>query len=184
MSVPRYQSTQCQEPCNTQLLFTIMRPELRGSRNGIVWHLVSVDVPGMRKLGQSIVNIYISLWEILCDISQFILSVKLEFTDLSGSMTRQPRRMRMRSCCVIIRAFPQNNVLAPIVNTNTIKISYRTLQNMGGEISQHNKNILGGGVETPARTSVLPGHWCCPALSTIQTNVCARCAWREDSSGH
>ena len=81
---------------------------------------------------------------------------KLEFTDLSGSMTRQLRRMRTRSRLVtyfnppfslnvetnigkeflkIIRAFPKNNVLAPIVNTNTTKISYQALQNMGGEIS-------------------------------------------------
>ena len=81
---------------------------------------------------------------------------KLEFTDLSGSMTRQPRRMRTTSRLVtyfnppfslnvetnigkeflkIIRAFPKNNVLAPIVNTNTTKISYQALQNMGGEIS-------------------------------------------------
>ena len=33
----------------------------------------------------------------------------------------------------IIRAFPKIIVLAPIVNTNTIKISYQTQQNMGGE---------------------------------------------------
>ena len=52
----------------------------------------------------------------------------------------------------IIRAFPQNNVLSPIVNTNTIKISYRTLQNMGGEISRHAKKILGGEEEAPAPT--------------------------------
>ena len=98
---------------------------------------------------------------------------KLEFTDLSGSTTRQPRRTRTRSRRVtyfnppfslnvetnvgkeflkIIRAFPQNNVLSPIVNTNTIKISYRTLQNMGGEISRHNKKLLGGEVEAPAPT--------------------------------
>ena len=47
------------------------------------------------------------------------------------------------------RAFPKNNVLAPIVNTNTIKISYGTLQNMGGEISAH-KKFLGGEEEAPA----------------------------------
>ena len=44
----------------------------------------------------------------------------------------------------IIRSFPKNNVLSKIVNTNTIKISYRTLQNMGGEISRHNSKILIG----------------------------------------
>ena len=52
----------------------------------------------------------------------------------------------------IIRAFPKNNVLAPIVNTNTIKISYRTLQNMGGEISRHNKRNLGGTEDAVAPT--------------------------------
>ena len=44
----------------------------------------------------------------------------------------------------IIKSFPKNNVLSPIINTNTIKVSYRTLQNMGGEISRHNKLILDG----------------------------------------
>ena len=98
---------------------------------------------------------------------------KLEFTDLSGSTTRQPRRTRRRSRRVtyfnppfslnvltnvgkeflkIIRAFPKNSVLAQIVNTNTIKISYRTLQNMGGEISRHAKKILGSEEEAPAPT--------------------------------
>ena len=50
----------------------------------------------------------------------------------------------------IIKSFPRSNVLYPIVNSNTIKISYRTLQNMGGEISRHDNNILGGLEETPA----------------------------------
>ena len=96
---------------------------------------------------------------------------KLEYKDMTGNITRQPRRTGRRSRRVtyfnppfslnvdtdvgkrflkIVRDFPKNNVLAPIVNTNTIKISYRTLQNMGGEISRHNKNILGGLEETPA----------------------------------
>ena len=42
----------------------------------------------------------------------------------------------------IIKSFPSNNPLAPIVNTNCIKISYRTLQNMGGDVSRHNSKIL------------------------------------------
>ena len=42
----------------------------------------------------------------------------------------------------IVKSFPKNNVLAPIVNTNCIKISYRTLQNMGGDVSRHNSKIL------------------------------------------
>ena len=86
-------------------------------------------------------------------------------------MSRQPRRNRTRSRRVtyfnppfslnvetnvgkeflrIIKSFPRSNVLSPIVNSNTIKISYRTLQNMGGEISRHDNNILGGLEETPA----------------------------------
>ena len=52
----------------------------------------------------------------------------------------------------MIRAFPQDNVLSPIVNTNTTKISYRTLQNMGGEISRHNKRNLGGTEDAVAPT--------------------------------
>ena len=84
-------------------------------------------------------------------LEKIVYNHKREFTDLSGGTTRQPRRTR--SLCVtyfnpfslnvetdvgkeflkMIRAFPQDNVLSPIVNTNTTKISYRTLQNMGGE---------------------------------------------------
>ena len=86
-------------------------------------------------------------------LEKIVYNHKREFTDLSGGMTRQSRRTGTRSLCVtyfnpfslnvetdvgkeflkIIRAFPQDNVLSPIVNTNTTKISYRTLQNMGGE---------------------------------------------------
>ena len=100
-------------------------------------------------------------------------SHKLEYRDMSESMTRQPRRTRTRSRRVtyfnppfslnvetnvgkeflkIIKTFPRNNPLAPIVNTNTIKISYRTLQNMGGEISRHNKKLLSEEEEAPAPT--------------------------------
>ena len=60
----------------------------------------------------------------------------------------------------IVRDFPKNNVLAPIVNTNTIKISYRTLQNMGGEISRHNKKILGGEDDNP-KTAFNPSTGIC-----------------------
>ena len=88
---------------------------------------------------------------------------------MTGNMTRQPRRTRRRLRRVtyfnppfslnvdtnvgkrflkIVKDFPKNNVLAPIVNANNIKISFRTLQNMGGEISRHNKKILGGEVDT------------------------------------
>ena len=42
----------------------------------------------------------------------------------------------------IVKSFPKNNVLAPIVNTNCIKIYYRTLQNMGGDVSQYSPFIL------------------------------------------
>ena len=88
---------------------------------------------------------------------------KLEFSDRSGDMSKQPRRNRTRSRRVtyfnppfslnvetkvgseflnIIKSFPRNNVLYPIVNSKTIKVSYRTMQNMGGEISRHNKKLL------------------------------------------
>ena len=84
---------------------------------------------------------------------------------MSGNVENQPRRRRNRRRRVtyfnppfslnvetnvgkeflsIIKSFPKNNVLSPIINTNTIKVSYRTLQNMGGEISRHNKLILDG----------------------------------------
>ena len=95
---------------------------------------------------------------------------KLEYKDFSGNLTRQPRRNRTRSRRVtyfnppfslnvetnvgreflrIIKTFPQNNVLHPIVNANTIKISYRTMKNMGGEISRHNSKLLKAEVENP-----------------------------------
>ena len=92
-------------------------------------------------------------------------SYKLEYKEMSGNVENQPRRRRNRRRRVtyfnppfslnvetnvgkeflsIIKSFPKNNVLSPIINTNTIKVSYRTLQNMGGEISRHNKLILEG----------------------------------------
>ena len=98
---------------------------------------------------------------------------KLEFSDRSGDMSKQPRRNRTRSRRVtyfnppfslnvetkvgseflnIIKSFPRNNVLYPIVNSKTIKVSYRTMQNMGGEISRHNKKLLNEMEETPAPT--------------------------------
>ena len=92
-------------------------------------------------------------------------SYKLEYKEMDGNVENQPRRRRNRRRRVtyfnppfslnvetnvgkefltIIKSFPKNNVLSPIINTNTIKVSYRTLQNMGGEISRHNKLILDG----------------------------------------
>ena len=49
----------------------------------------------------------------------------------------------------IVRKFPKNNILSSIVNTNTVKVSYRTLKNMGGEISRHNSNLLMTDAEKP-----------------------------------
>ena len=98
---------------------------------------------------------------------------KLEYSDRSGNMSKEPRRNRTRSRRVtyfnppfslnietnvgkeflkIIKSFPRTNILSPIVNSNTIKISYRTLQNMSGEISRHNKKLLDEVEEAPAPT--------------------------------
>ena len=96
-------------------------------------------------------------------------SYKLEYKDTNGDVDIQPRRKRNRARRVtyfnppfslnvetnvgkeflnIIKSFPRNNILHSIVNTNTIKVSYRTMQNMGGELSRHNKLILDGETQT------------------------------------
>ena len=95
-------------------------------------------------------------------------SHKLEFCPISP--TKEPGRCRKRGRRVtyfnppfslnvgtnigkeflnIIRNFPKNNPLHPIVNLNTIKISYRTLKNMGAEVARHNSKILRTEAEAP-----------------------------------
>jgi hypothetical protein len=92
-------------------------------------------------------------------------SYKLEYKEIDGNAGNQPRRSRNRRRRVtyfnppfslnvetnvgkeflnIVKSFPKNHVLSSVINTNTIKVSYRTLQNMGGELSRHNKLILDG----------------------------------------
>ena len=96
-------------------------------------------------------------------------SYKLEYKEMDGNVEKQPRRNRNRRRRVtyfnppfslnvetnvgkefltIIKSFPKSNVLSSIINTNTIKVSYRTMQNMGGELSRHNKLILEGENQT------------------------------------
>ena len=95
---------------------------------------------------------------------------KLQYKDMSESMTKEPKKSRNRSRRVtyfnppfslnvetnvgkeflkIIRTFPRTNVLSPIVNTSTVKMSYRTMKNMGGEISRHNSKLLKSEAEAP-----------------------------------
>ena len=95
---------------------------------------------------------------------------KLEFHDIGNTFTSQPQTSRTRSrrktyfnppfslnvdtnvgkeFLNIIRNFPKNNILSSIVNTNTVKVSYRTLKNMEGEISRHNGRLLMSEAETP-----------------------------------
>ena len=88
---------------------------------------------------------------------------KLEFQDMSGSLSMEPKRSRNRSRKVtyfnppfslnvetnvgkeflkLIKTFPKNNVLRQIVNPNCIKLLYRTSKNMSSEIDRHNNAIL------------------------------------------
>ena len=82
-------------------------------------------------------------------LEKIVYNHKREFTDLSGGTTRQPRRTR--SLCVtyfnpfslnvetdvgkeflkMIRAFPQDNVLSPIVKTNTTYRLETSLSHVG-----------------------------------------------------
>ena len=49
----------------------------------------------------------------------------------------------------IIRNFPKNNPLAPIINTNLVKCSYRTMPNMAKQVSRKNGRILNNRVAPP-----------------------------------
>ena len=42
----------------------------------------------------------------------------------------------------LVRKFPKNNILSRIVNTNNIKLSYRTTKNMESQVALHNNRIL------------------------------------------
>ena len=87
----------------------------------------------------------------------------LEFKDMSSSITSAPSSRRNRSRRItyfnppfslnvqsnigkefldLIRNFPKNNVLSKIVNSSSIKLSYRTSKNMDSEVARHNNKIL------------------------------------------
>ena len=87
----------------------------------------------------------------------------LEFKDMSESMTSEPKKSRNRSRKMlyfnppfslnvetnigkefleIIRNFPRNSPLRQIINTNYIKLSYRTSKNMESELARHNNRVL------------------------------------------
>ena len=78
----------------------------------------------------------------------------------------------------IVRNFPKNNVLAPIINTNKIKASYRTVPNMARHVSRKNGRVLKRTVAPPppsckCQRSRKP-HCPVPGQCTI-TNVCYSC---------
>ena len=118
---------------------------------------------------------------------------KLEYKEMDGNVENQPGRSRNRRRRVtyfnppfslnvetnvgkefltIIKSFPKSNVLSSIINTNTIKVSYRTMQNMGGELSRHNKLILEGAkVQLPGETPrPVPTPW-----AVYCHQCCVRC---------
>ena len=88
---------------------------------------------------------------------------QLQFKDLTTCLTSEPKRNRTRSRRVtyfnppfslnvktnigkqfldLIRNFPKNSPLHQIINTNTIKLSYRTCKNMESELARHNNLLL------------------------------------------
>ena len=77
-----------------------------------------------------------------------------------------------------VKSFPQNNVLAPIINANKIKASYRTVPNMARQVSRKNGRVLKQRVApTPpscnCQRSRKP-HCPVPGKCTSK-NVCYRC---------
>ena len=87
----------------------------------------------------------------------------------------------------IVREFPRNNILKPMINTNKIKASYRTVPNMARQVSRKNGRILRKNMPEPPK----PGCNCqrsrkddcpCPGQCTI-SNVCYSCeVVREDDN--
>ena len=78
----------------------------------------------------------------------------------------------------IVRSFPQHNVLKPMINTNKIKASYRTVPNMASQVSRKNGRVLKQRVAPPPPTcncqrSRKP-NCPVPGKCTI-TDVCYRC---------
>ena len=87
----------------------------------------------------------------------------LEFKDMSECLSSEPKRKRNRSRRItyfnppfslnvetnigkefldIVRNFPRNSPLHQIINTNCIKLSYRTCKNMESELARHNNQVL------------------------------------------
>ena len=73
---------------------------------------------------------------------------------LSTSQLRKMLILKLTTSKTYTWRIPEDQkIISPLqcsVPNRELKISYQTLQNMGGEISQHNKNILGSLEETPA----------------------------------
>ena len=86
----------------------------------------------------------------------------------------------------IVRNFPKNNILAPIITTNLIKCSYRTVPNMAKQVARKNGRILKTKVApTPPKCNCQPcrKHECpLPGKCTI-SDICYCCAvTREDNN--
>ena len=61
---------------------------------------------------------------------------------------------------LIEKNFPKDNILNPIINKNSVKLSYSCLPNMGSAISRHNAKILRGGRNDPPPCECQPEE--CP----------------------
>ena len=61
---------------------------------------------------------------------------------------------------LIQKQFPRTHVLYPIINKNTVKLSYSCLQNIGRIISKHNRKILNEGTPDLPHCSCSEGE--CP----------------------
>ena len=85
----------------------------------------------------------------------------------------------------IVKNFPNNNPLAKMITTNTIKASYRTVPNMARQVSRKNGRVLKQTVAPPpptcncqrARKPDCP----VPGKCTIK-DVCYRCEVKRDDN--
>ena len=130
---------------------------------------------------------------------------KLRFYQTNNTNSSKKNRTRTRKCVYwnppfsknvktnlvaeflkIIRSFPQSNVLAPMINTNKIKASYKTVPNMARQVSRKNGRVLKSGDAPPppptcnCQRSRKPD---CPIPDKCtSTNVCYGCkVIREDN---
>ena len=78
----------------------------------------------------------------------------------------------------IVKSFPKNNILSPMINANKIKASYKTVPNMASQVSRKNGRVLKQNVAPPppscnCQRSRKPN---CPVPGMCTTeNVCYRC---------